>query len=192
MTANVVDPHAPAMACDSPDPAQTLAIATAVARLEAAVERRPGFGRATTTATTSLGEGLRCRSEEGVWSIEADLPAGLGGSASAPTPGVLLRAALGSCLAMGYRLRAARRGVPVRSIRVTIESESDVDGMLRSTSAAPPGFTAIRYHVEIDTDAPVGDVEAIVDEADRLSPILDAVGRANQVRRSLSIVGGGV
>ena len=171
-------------------PAGDVRIAAAVTRLEAAVERKIGFGRATNTATVTLVDGLRCCSEEGAWSIATDLPPGLGGSGSAPTPGVLLRAALGSCLAMGYRLRAARRGIPVRSIQVTVESDSEIDGMLRTTSTAPPGFTAIRYHVELDTSAPAEDIEAMLDEADQLSPILDAVGRANQVRRSLSIVDG--
>lgn len=171
-------------------PVGDLRIAAAVTRLESAVERRIGFGRATNTATTTLVDGLRCSSEEGAWSIDSDLPPGLGGSGSAPTPGVLLRAALGSCLAMCYRLRAARRGIPLRSIRVTVESDSEIDGMLRTTSTAPPGFTAIRYHVELDTSAPTEDVEAMVDEADQLSPILDAVGRANRLCRSLSIVDG--
>ena len=171
--------------------ASDLRIAAAVTRLEAAVERRIGFGRATNTASITLVDGLRCRSEEGAWSIDSDLPTGLGGSGSAPTPGVLLRAALGSCLAMGYRLRAARRCIPVRSIRVTVESDSEIDGMLRTTSTAPPGFTTIRYHVELDTSAPAEEIEAMVDEADQLSPMLDAVGRANRLRRSLSIVDGG-
>jgi uncharacterized OsmC-like protein len=175
-------------------PAGDLRIAAAVTRLEAAVERRIGFGQATNTTTNTasitLVDGLRCCSEEGAWSIDTDLPTGLGGSGSAPTPGVLLRAALGSCLAMGYRLRAARRCIPVRSIRVTVESDSEIDGMLRTTSTAPPGFTAIRYHVELDTSAPAEDIEAMVDEADQLSPILDAVGRANRLCRSLSIVDG--
>ena len=171
-------------------PAGDLRIAAVVTRLEAAVEHRTGFGRATHTSSTTLVDGLRCCSEEGAWSIDTDLPTGLGGSSSAPTPGVLLRAALGSCLAMCYRLRAARRGIPVRSIRVTVESDSEIDGMLRTTSTARPGFTAIRYHVELDTSAPVEDVEAMVDEADQLSPILDAVGRATPVLRSHSIVDG--
>jgi hypothetical protein len=91
---------------------------------------------------------------------------------------------------MGYRLRAGRRGVPVRSIRVIVETDSEIDGMLRTTSAAPPGFTAIRYHVEFDSSASVEEIEALVDEADQLSPILDAVGRANRLCRSLSIVDG--
>jgi uncharacterized OsmC-like protein len=171
-------------------PADDLRIAAAVTRLETAAERRIGFGRATNTASITLVDGLRCCSEEGAWSIDTDLPSSLGGSGSAPTPGVLLRAALGSCLAMGYRLRAARRGIAVRSIRVTVESDSEIDGMLRTTSTAPPGFTAIRYHVELDTSAPAEDIEALVDEADRLSPVLDAIGRANPVHRSLSFVDG--
>jgi uncharacterized OsmC-like protein len=177
--------HAPDSA-----PAGDLRIADALTRLEAAVERRPEFGRATNTATVTLLDGLRCSSREGPWSIETDLPAGLGGSGSAPTPGVLLRAALGSCLAMGYRLRAARRGIPVRSIQVAVESDSKVDGMLRTTSPARPGFTALRYHVVLDTSAPAEGIEALVEEADQLSPILDAVGRSNGVLRSLSIVDG--
>lgn len=170
--------------------ADDLRIAAALTRLEAAVVRKPGFGQATSTATVALVDGLHCCCTEGDWSIEADLPVGLGGSGAAPTPSVLLRAALGSCLAMGYRLRAARRAVPLRSIRVTVESDSAIDGMLRTSSAAPPGFTALRYHVELDTDAPFDDVVALVDEADRLSPILDALGRANTLHRSLAVVDG--
>ena len=56
--------------------------------------------------------------------------------------------------------------------------------------AEPAGFTRIRYHVEIAADAPPEDIVALVDEADRLSPMLDAVSRANHPVRSLSIVEG--
>jgi hypothetical protein len=106
MTVGVIRLHHRGMARNhesdpSDGPAGDLCIAAAVTRLEAAVERRIGFGRATNTASITLVDGLRCSSEEGAWSIDTDLPAGLGGSGSAPTPGVLLRAALGSCLAMG-------------------------------------------------------------------------------------------
>ena len=163
-------------------------IGRALVRLESALEHQKGFGRATHCSTTTLIDGVRCRSEEGMCLIETDLPAGLGGTGAAPTPGVLLRAALGSCLAIGYRLRAARHGVALRSIRVVVETDSEVAGMLRTDSTARPGFGEVRYHVEIESDAPAEDVRAIVDEADRLSPILDAVGHPNHVSRSLSIV----
>jgi len=161
-----------------------------VHRLESALDHKPGFGRATQVSTTVLVGGLRCRTDEGTHRIDSDLPAALGGGGTGPTPGVLLRAALGSCLAIGYRLRAARHGVALRAIRVVVESDSEIEGMLRLESTSPPGFTQVRYHVEIETDARVEDVEQIVDEGDRLSPMLDAVGRANQLQRSLSVIGG--
>ena len=122
--------------------------------------------------------------------IDTDLPVALGGAGSGPTPGVLLRAALGSCLAMGYRLRAARTGVPLQAVTVVVECDSAVEGMLRAGTEAPPGFTQIRCHVEIVSDAASGLVGAMVDQADCLSPMLDVVERSNPSIRSLSVVAG--
>ena len=152
-------------------------------RLEAAVERKPGFGHSISTSSTTLVEGVRCVSEEGDHRIETDLTPALGGEGGGPTPSVLLRAALGSCLAMGYRLRAARHGIPVESVRVDVETESAIAGMLDPASAFPPGFIEIRYHVGIVSPAPAALVERVIDEGDRLSPVLDAVARANRVDR---------
>lgn len=152
-------------------------------RLETAVERKPGFGRSIATSSTTLIEGVRCVSEEGDHRIETDLTPALGGDGNGPTPSVLLRAALGSCLAMGYRLRAARHGIPVESVRVEVQTESAIAGMLDPASTLPPGFIEIWYHVEIDSPAPAALVEQLIDEGDRLSPVLDAVASANRVGR---------
>ncbi len=162
----------------------------ALTRLESTLESRPGFGRSTQSSVTTLVEGLHCRSEEHGFALDCDLPAGLGGTGTGPAPGVLLRAALGSCLAMGYRMRAARRGVAVRSIRVVVETDSAIAGMLHADAAEPAGFARIGYHVEIAADAPRGDIVALVDEADRLSPMLDAISCANHPVRLLSVVEG--
>jgi uncharacterized OsmC-like protein len=163
-------------------------IGRALARLESAVEQRPGFGRSTNRSVTTLVDGLRCSSREGEHRIISDLPAALGGDGTAPTPSVLLRAALGSCLAMGYRLRSARNGLPVDSIRVEVETDSAVAGMLDPDSAFRPGFVEIRYHVAIASAAPVADIERVIDEGDRLSPVLDAIAGVNRLERSLSPV----
>lgn len=162
-------------------------IAAALERLEAAVDRRPGFGVGTSRSVTVSSEGLRCTTREGPWSTESDLPGALGGSASGPTPSVLLRAALGSCMAMSYRLRAAKHGVDLTSIRVTVEADSEIAGMLFCDANALPGYTEVRYHVEIESSAPADQVRRLIDEGDRLSPLLDVVGRANTLRRTTSI-----
>ena len=160
-----------------------LRIRSAMTRLEGAVERRPDFGHSISTSSTTLVEGVRCVSEEGEHRIETDLSPALGGQAGGPTPSALLRAALGSCLAIGYRLRAARHGVPIDGVRVDVETTSAIGGMLDPASAYPPGFIEIRYHVEIASPAPAGLVERLIDEGDRLSPVLDAIARANHVSR---------
>jgi uncharacterized OsmC-like protein len=162
-------------------------IATAIDRLESALSRRADFGQSTNHSVTTLREGLCCSTEEGSWNIDSDLPQSLGGTGSAPSPGVLVRAALGSCLAMMYQLRAAKHGVELTSIRVVVEADSEIAGMLLCDTASPAGYTAIRYHVDIETPAPNADVLRVIDEADQLSPLLDVFTRANTVQRTTSI-----
>jgi uncharacterized OsmC-like protein len=167
-------------------------IANAIERLEVAVERRTGFGVKTTRSVTTVIDGLRCSTEEGRWRTDSDLPAALGGSGASPTPSVLLRAALGSCMAMSYRLRAAKHGVELTSLRVTVEADSELAGMLLVDASVPAGFTEVRYHIEIESPASPDEVARIIDEGDRLSPLLDVFSRANALRRSMSIQSSGV
>ena len=162
-------------------------IATAIERLEAAVDRRSDFGAGTSRSVTTSTDGLRCTTQEGPWSTDTDLPRALGGSGSAATPSVLLRAALGSCMAMSYRLRAAKHGVELTSIRITVEADSELSGMLSCDAPAPAGFTEIRYDVEIESPATPDEVNRVIDEGDRLSPLLDVFTRANTMRRTTSI-----
>lgn len=170
-------------------------IGRAVTRLEKAVDRRPDFGRTTSTTTTNLIDGLRCVSLDGDHCIKSDLTPALGGEGAGPSPSAVLRAALGSCLAMGYRLQAARRGFPVESIRVTVETDSALGGMLDPSSPFPPGFTEVRYDVRIESPESAAACERLIDTGDRLSPVLDTIARANRVLRlhpsqSMASIGG--
>ena len=162
-------------------------ITNAIERLEAAVERRGDFGAGTSRSVTTSTDGLRCTTQEGPWSTLSDLPRAFGGSGSAATPSVLLRAALGSCMAMSYQLRAAKHGVELTSIRVTVEADSELAGMLSCDAPAPAGFTEVRYDVEIESPATPDEVIRVIDEGDRLSPLLDVFTRANTMRRTTSI-----
>jgi hypothetical protein len=77
-------------------------------------------------------------------------------------------------------------------VRVVVETDAQVEGMLRPRSTVRPGFTDIRYRVEIEPGAgfEVAAVEAMIGEADRLSPMLDVVGRTNALDRTISVGGG--
>jgi uncharacterized OsmC-like protein len=149
--------------------------------------RRGDFGHHTATTVTTVVDGVRCRTDEGPWSIETDLPAALGGEGAAPSPSVLARAALSSCLATGYVLRAARHGVELTSVTVHVEADSEIAGMLVCGAPEPAGFREIRCHVEVESPADEACVRRILDESDSLSPLLDLFVRANPVRRTTSI-----
>lgn len=162
-------------------------VAPALERLHAAIAKKPGFGHSTRTSVTTLAGRIRCSTTEGSASVDTDLAPALGGDAVAPSPTTLVRAALGACLAMGYRLRAAELGIDLTSVRVTVESESELRGMLDPDADVAPGFTAVRYHVEIDSPSPAADVEHVIELGDQLSPVLDILTRPHAVERTVTI-----
>lgn len=164
----------------------TTEIAAALARLRAAC-RRPGFGHRVTTSVSTLGDRLRCTTVDGPHAFETDLPRALGGDGAAPSPTVLLRTALGACLAISYRMHAATLGVELTAVTVTVDTESALVGMLDPAGGARPGFTRVRYHVDVTSPAPAADVERALDLADRLGPVLDLLTRPTAVDRTVTI-----
>jgi hypothetical protein len=54
---------------------------------------RPARGLLTFATTARLVDGLRCEIEDGPWRLAADMPAKIGGSDMAPSPGALGRGA---------------------------------------------------------------------------------------------------
>lgn len=110
---------------------------------------------------------------------------GDGGLGLGPDPGVFARAALGSCLAMGYVMWAAQLGVPLRGVEMVVEADYDARGMLGVDDSISPGWSAVRYTVAIDSSAPQDVIEKVVNQADKYSSLLDAFQRPLSVTRKL-------
>ena len=89
---------------------ETEKIKFALERSIKALKLKPSLGLGTGKSTTRIKNGLTCEIQEGSWKFTADMPASIGGNAVGPTPGVYGRAALGSCLAIGYMMVAAMDG----------------------------------------------------------------------------------
>ena len=105
----------------------------------------PEAGSGTDTAATAVREeGLRFRVEGPKGDLITDMSKTVGGGATAPTPGWLLRAALASCDATAVAMDAAREGVELTALTVTVESESDFRGALGVGDSVPPGPSAVR------------------------------------------------
>jgi uncharacterized OsmC-like protein len=163
-------------------------IKIALERNVKAVSLRPSVGQGTAVTRVRLGADLRCDIEEGRWKLTAGMTEKYGGDGSAPNPGVLGRAAIGSCLAIGYAMWASRLQVPITSLEVEIQADYDVRGELGASDDVRPGYGEIRYIVKVESDAPVGDVERMLETAERRSSWLDIVGNATPMRREVHIM----
>lgn len=113
-----------------------------------------------------------------------------GGAGLGPDPGVFGRAALGSCLAMGYVFWAAYLDVPLHHVAITVETDYDARGILGVDDAVPPGWSAVRYKVELQSDAPEARLREMVEMADRHSSILDCLRRPLAVTREVVVLPG--
>ena len=162
-------------------------IKTKFDRVAKALAIKPSTGMGKGVSPTRIAGGLACETREGEWTLRADMPEAAGGEGSAPTPGVLGRAALGSCLAIGYMLWASKLEVPVSSLEVEVEAHWD-DGATFGTSDSPPGYLEIRYTVRVASDAPEEAIRRFIDAGDRHSPYLDVFCRPQSCQRSIEII----
>ena len=131
-------------------------------------------------ATAVVEEGLRCRAEGPDGStLVSDMLKAIGGAGSAPSPGWLLRAAVANCDATVIAMRAAKEGIKLRTLEVTVESESDDRGLLGMDEAVPPGPLHVRTKITIGAEGvPAERLQKLVKWAKIHSPVADAVSRA--------------
>lgn len=146
----------------------------AIEKLSGTLVQQPEKARVKNApATAVLEHGLRCRvTGPGNEAIETDMPAGLGGEATAPNPGWYLRAALASCNATVIAMRAARLGIGLTHLEVRVESESDTRGMLGLGDSVPAGLQRLLVHVRIGAPRASADqLRHLVHEAISRSPV---------------------
>jgi len=152
------------------------------------IRAHPADGQGTAVTTTRIRSGVTCDIEDSDWKLVVDEMPGDGGSGLGPDPGVYGRAALGSCLAMGYVMWAAHLNVPIEDVEVTVEADYDARGMLGLDDSVSPGWSAVRYKVAITSPDSYERVRDLVETADRYSSILDCLTRPLNVTRELSVM----
>lgn len=122
--------------------------------------------------TARLTEGLKCElaGPQGQRFV-TDMPHGMGGAATAPNPGWYLRGAMAACTATVIAMRAARLGIVLQTLEVTVEGESDQRGILGLDENVAAGQTALRTIVKIRGDAAEATLRDLVSWADAHSPV---------------------
>jgi len=124
-------------------------------------------------ATARLLDGLRCEVKgPNNEALHTDMPPAMGGAASAPNPGWVLRAALASCTATAIAMRAARLGVDLTTLEVTVESYSDNRGLLGLDDKISAGLSSLATRVKIGaTGAPPDQLRELAQWGDQHSPV---------------------
>lgn len=161
-------------------------IAVAFRRNEKALSLRPSLGQASAATRVRLGEDLSCEAEEGPWKLSVHASPKVGGDGLGPNPGVLGRAALGSCLAMSYARWAAALGVPFSALEVEVQADYDARGEY-GLADIRADYQEVRYVVTVESAAPESEVRRVLDKAEAHTPFLDVFRRPQPVRRVLRI-----
>jgi uncharacterized OsmC-like protein len=164
------------------------AIRTAIERCARAVELRPAVGQGTAVTTVRLKPGLACEVEDGPWKFVVGMTDSYGGTNAGPNPGVYGRGAVGSCLAIGYSMWAARLGVPIKALEVEIAADYDARGELGVSDTVRPGYLAMRYTVTVESSAPVEDITRVLDAADRCSSWRDDIAHGVPLTREVRVL----
>jgi uncharacterized OsmC-like protein len=160
---------------------------SALQRAEHIFSKRPETARMNTIARASVRDGTRCEFSEDQWRLVADMPQPIGGTASGPTPSTLARAALSTCLAIGYAMRAAYLGVPIRGVEVELCAQVDIRGLFCG-QAEVPNYGALAYLVTFDSDAPESALQRVLDEADERSPDLHLFRNSQSLSREMRVL----
>lgn len=156
-----------------------------------AVTLRPSLAQHTGRTRVRLRPGLECEIEDGAWRLTVGMGEKSGGSNAGPGPGTFGRGALGSCLAIGYSMWAARLGVPLNSLEIEVAADYDSRGELGVSDDVRPGYQQVRYTVTVDSPASHEDVLRVLDTADKYSPYRDVFAGANELNRVVQFTGEG-
>jgi uncharacterized OsmC-like protein len=131
--------------------------ATALKALQAPLKSRyredPGAAHITLHAEGHLGEGVTCSIETGQALVRAGLHPATGGDGLSACSGDMLLQALVACAGVTLNAVATALGITLRDARLRAEGDLDFRGTLGVARDAPVGFSAIRLHIDLDTDA---------------------------------------
>ena len=115
------------------------------------------------------------------------------GTNTATNPVEMVLQAYGACLAIGYAMNAAVRGIKIRELRIDVEGEIDLPGFLGLEPPADlnmdrlPGFKNVIARVQIDADAGIRTLQDL-HQVVKTSPVGITLSRPVTVKAELDVV----
>jgi uncharacterized OsmC-like protein len=166
-------------------------------RVESVLKRRPEVGLHEDAPATARWEGGTriVTSHANGTRLSTDMPTELGGSGDQVTPGWLLRAGLGSCLATRIAMGAAAEGFEPTMLEVAVTSRSDARGLfgIRDAGGEPVCAGSRDVQVLVRIVAPGVSPErlrTLVEESNRCSPVSATLRDAVPMTLRIEVGGG--
>jgi uncharacterized OsmC-like protein len=148
------------------------------APLKERYKEEPEAARVTLSADGKLGEGVSCSVQTGRALAEAGLHPASGGDGSLLCSGDMLLEALVACAGVTLRAVATSLGIAVESGSVRAEGDLDFRGTLAVDRDAPVGFSAIRLHFELETDAGEEDLATLLKLTERYCVVFQTLANS--------------
>ncbi len=159
------------------------------APLKARYREEPAAALVTLRARGALGAGgVTCKVDTGRALVEAGLHPATGGDGLAACSGDMLLEALAACAGVTLRAVATALGIAVRGGTVTAEGDLDFRGTLGVSKEVPVGFTAVRLHFALDTDAGAEQLATLLKLTERYCVVYQTL--AGGLALSTSVVSG--
>ncbi len=148
------------------------------APLKARYRDDPAAARVTLRARGSLDPAaITCRVATGRALIEAGLHPATGGNGAAACSGDMLLEALAACAGVTLRAVATALGIGLRGGSVVAEGDLDFRGTLGISKEVPVGFSTIRLHFNLDTDAPPDQIATLLKLTERYCVVYQTLQR---------------
>jgi len=145
-------------------------------------------GKTVWTASARWLDGFRVETESRGFKLQADEPDLLAGTNTAANPVELLLQAYGACLAIGYAMNAAVRGITIHDLRIDVEGEIDLPGFLGLEPPESvhmdrlPGYKNVIVRVKIKADADGKTLKELHDHVVRTSPVGVSLSRPVKIK----------
>lgn len=149
-------------------------------------------GKTVWTASARWLDGFRVETESRGFKVLADEPDMLAGTNTAANPVELVLQAYGACLAIGYAMNAAVRGIRIHELRIDVEGEIDLPGFLGLEPPESlnmdrlPGYKNVIARVKIKADTDGKTLKELHDHVVRTSPVGITISRTVKIETELA------
>jgi uncharacterized OsmC-like protein len=115
------------------------------------------------------------------FNFDADHPECFASEDLGASPVEMVLVGLASCLTAGVAAVAQHRDIQLNSVKATLEGGMDLAGILGIDADVRNGFEGIKVHYEIDADATLDEIKAIVAQSQKRSAVYDIVTNPTNV-----------